>query len=243
MANVDPIRRAEIGREKRARTRAQLVAAARSLFRKQPVESVTVDDVVREAGVAKGTFYVHFDHLQALTTAVADELVKSIDDLLQPVRLSLKEPADRIAFGCCCFIDKAFSDPGWAAVVARMGMASAIGGESARRHLLEDLCQLSRGSPGSLSPVLGLEIVVGAILQLSSAIGEGRLSWRDRNAAIGAILRAIGLDARRVKSVLARLPEPAENAVSPATRKISKQPQGAARGASYGVFRSYRITR
>ena len=100
MANVDPIRRAEIGREKRARTRAQLVAAARSLFRKQPVELVTVDDVVKEAGVAKGTFYVHFDHLQALTTAVADELVKSIDDLLQPVRLSVKEPAHRIAFGC-----------------------------------------------------------------------------------------------------------------------------------------------
>jgi AcrR family transcriptional regulator len=232
MANVDPIRRAEIGREKRARTRAQLVAAARSLFRKQPVESVTVDDVVGEAGVAKGTFYVHFDHLQALTTAVADELVKSIDDLLQPVRLSLKEPAHRIAFGCCCFIDKALSDPGWAAVVARMGMASPIGGDSTRRHLLEDLSQLSRGSRGSLSPALGLEIVVGIMLQLSSAIGEGRLSWRDRDAAIGAILRAIGLDARQVKSVLAGLPDPAENAVPPATRKISKQRQGAARGTS-----------
>ena len=232
MANVDPIRRAEIGREKRARTRAQLVATARSLFRKQPVASVTVDDVVKEAGVAKGTFYVHFDHLQALTTAVADELVKSIDDLLQPVRLSLKEPADRIAFGCCCFIDKAFRDPAWAAVVARMGMASAIGGESARRHLLEDLSQLSKDLRGGLSPALSLEIVVGIILQLSSAIGEGRLSWHDRDAAIGAILRAIGLDARQVKSALACLPDSAEDAVPQATRKISKQRQGAARRTS-----------
>jgi AcrR family transcriptional regulator len=232
MANVDPIRRAEIGREKRARTRAQLVAAARSLFSRQPVASVTVDDVVKEAGVAKGTFYVHFDHLQALTTAVADELVKSIDDLLQPVRLSLKEPAQRIAFGCCCFIDKAFTDPGWAAVVARMGMASPVGGESARRHLLEDLGQLLKGSRGSLSPALGLDIVVGIILQLSSAIGDGRLSWHDRDAAIGAILRAIGLDARQVKSALACLPNSAEDAAPPAARKISRQRRGAARGAS-----------
>jgi hypothetical protein len=55
---IDPIRRAEIGREKWPRTRAQLVAAASALFTRQAVESVTVDDVVRESGVAKGTFYV-----------------------------------------------------------------------------------------------------------------------------------------------------------------------------------------
>src|SRR5271165_5308788 len=98
MATFDPIRRAEIGREKRGRTRAQLVSAAHALFARQAVESVTVDEVVKEAGVAKGTFYTHFDDLQALTTAVADELIQSIDDLLQPGRLSLSEPASRIAF-------------------------------------------------------------------------------------------------------------------------------------------------
>src|SRR5689334_13237434 len=103
MANIDPIRRAEIGREKRARTRAQLVAAARALFARQAVESVTVDDVVRQAEVAKGTFYVHFEDLRELTAAVADELIKTIDDLLQPVRLSIDDPAFRIAFGCSCF--------------------------------------------------------------------------------------------------------------------------------------------
>ncbi|MEK1890465.1 MAG: TetR family transcriptional regulator, partial [Phyllobacterium sp.] len=70
MANVNLIRRAEIGREKRVKTRAQLVEAANSLFAGRAVESVTVDDVVQEAGVAKGTFYTHFDSLEALTAAV-----------------------------------------------------------------------------------------------------------------------------------------------------------------------------
>jgi AcrR family transcriptional regulator len=98
MVNIDPVRRAEIGREKRARTRAQLIAAANALFAHQAVESVTVDDVVREAGVAKGTFYVHFKDLRELTAAVADELVKAIDDLLQPIRLTIDDPALRIAY-------------------------------------------------------------------------------------------------------------------------------------------------
>jgi AcrR family transcriptional regulator len=73
MARIDPVRRAQIGQERRARTRAQLISAASTLFAKRAIEAVTVDDVVTEAGVAKGTFYVHFDDLQSLTAAVAGE--------------------------------------------------------------------------------------------------------------------------------------------------------------------------
>ena len=145
MAKINPIRRAEIGREKRARTRAELVAAANSLFAKQAVESVTVDDVVREAGVAKGTFYVHFDGLDALTAAVAEELVQSFDEMLQADRLSLADPALRIAFGCSSFIDKALNDPRWASLVARMATADPKGGELLRGRIFEDL-------PNSLIP-------------------------------------------------------------------------------------------
>ncbi|UWU94844.1 TetR/AcrR family transcriptional regulator [Bradyrhizobium sp. CB1015] len=216
MANIDPVRRAEIGREKRARTRAQLIAAASALFARQTVESVTVDDLVREAGVAKGTFYVHFKDLPELTAAVADELVKEIDDLLQPVRLTIDDPALRIAYGCSCFLDRALADPGWAGVAARMAAAAATVGEVARRRLLEDIKRntkrLSQG--GVISAELALEVVVGIMLQVFAGIAEGRLSSRHREGAIAAILRAIGLDARQVKSVLTRLPAQANAARS-----------------------------
>jgi AcrR family transcriptional regulator len=205
MASIDPIRRAEIGREKRARTRAQLVAAASALFARQAVESVTVDDVVREAGVAKGTFYVHFKDLPELTAAVADDLVKAIDDLLQPIRLSIDDPALRIAYGCSCFIDRALADPDWAGVAARMAAATATVGEVARRRLLEDIKRCVKSHGGAISAELALEVVVGIILQVFAAIAQGRLSLRHREGVIAAILRAIGLDARLVKSVLTRL--------------------------------------
>jgi len=218
MANIDPIRRAEIGREKRARTRAQLVTAANVLFARQAVESVTVDDVVREAGVAKGTFYVHFKDLRELTAAVADELVKAIDELLQPVRLSIDDPALRIAYGCSCFIDRALADPAWAGVAARMAAATTSVGEIARRRLLDDLKRHIKQSPqggGAMSAELALEVVIGIVLQVLSAIAEGRLSSRHREGAIAAMLRAIGLDARQLKAVLARLPEPSGTTKKP----------------------------
>jgi AcrR family transcriptional regulator len=234
MANINPIRRAEIGREKRARTRAQLVAAANLLFANQAPESVTIDDVVRKAGVAKGTFYVHFDGLEALTAAVAEELVQTFDELLQPSRLSINDPVLRIAFGCSSFINKALSDPRWAALVSRMAAAAPKGGELARRRLFEDLQQFTKGIQGDgASPELNLEIVVGIMLQLMRALGEGRLSSLDRDAALGAILRAIGLSARQAKSVLARLSEPADGAMpdGPRPPKKSQRP-GAASSAA-----------
>lgn len=60
MARIDPARRAQIGRDRRARTRSQLIEAARALYSRSAIEAVTVDEVVEEAAVAKGTFYVHF---------------------------------------------------------------------------------------------------------------------------------------------------------------------------------------
>ena len=203
MANVNLIRRAEIGREKRVRTRAQLVEAANALFAGRAVESVTVDDVVQEAGVAKGTFYTHFDSLEALTTAVAEELVQSFDELLQPGRASITDPALRIAFGCRAFIDKALNDSRWAAVAARMTAANPQSGENIRRHLLEDLQHLS-GEPPSAE--LKLEIVVGIMIHMLRVLGEGRLSSFDPDAVVSAILRAIGLSPQQAGSVLKRLP-------------------------------------
>jgi AcrR family transcriptional regulator len=220
MAKVDPERRAQIGQEKRAKTRAQLISAATSLFAKRAVESVTVDDIVNEARVAKGTFYVHFDDLNALTVAVADELVRTFDELLQPQRLSMPDPLVRIAFACNGFFEKALEDPSWAAVVARMAWSFPTVGRVARSRLLEDLEMAFKEVPQQDSSLdLNLEVVLGIVLQVLAAIGQRRLSSRDRQAAVGSILRAIGADSRRVRSMLARLPEIETAESSAAQRK------------------------
>ena len=49
MARVDLARRAQIGRDRRARTRAELIRAARTLYAARTFDSVTVDDVVSAA--------------------------------------------------------------------------------------------------------------------------------------------------------------------------------------------------
>jgi AcrR family transcriptional regulator len=205
MAKVNLERRAEIGREKRARTKAQLVTAAKALFSQRPWESVTIDEVVNEAGVAKGTFYGHFNDLDELAAAVADELVQSFDELIQPQRLSIADPLVRIAFGCDAFMKKAMEDRSWASLVARMARSYPTVGQVARSRLSEDLRLAFKRSPqAGLSLDLGLEVAFGVVVQVAAAIGEGRLEDRDRPEAVRCILAALGVGKREIASIAAQ---------------------------------------
>jgi AcrR family transcriptional regulator len=206
MAKINLERRAEIGREKRARTKAQLIVAANALFSQRPWESVTVDEVVKEAGVAKGTFYGHFNDMNELAAAVADELIHSFDELIQPHRLSTSDPLVRIAFGCQAFMARALEDRSWASLTARMGRSYRAVGQVARRRLSEDLREALKQSPqAGLSLQLGLEVVLGVILQVAAAIGEGRLADGDPPEAIRCILAAIGVGRRDAASIMAQV--------------------------------------
>jgi len=205
MAKVNLERRAEIGQEKRARTRAQLIAAASALFAKRSWASVTIDDLVREAGVAKGTFYVHFEDMHALTVAVADELIHSFDEMIQLRRASTSDPLLRVALGCDAFIERALEDPAWGALVARMARSNPSVGERARRRLKEDLARVLDNLPGGLSVDLALEVAIGVVLQVLAAIGEGRLKGAVAQPAVGAVLGAIGIGKQQAATTLAKL--------------------------------------
>ena len=56
------------GKDKRSR----ILDAAQSLFLRYGVKRTALDDVVREAGIAKGTLYLYFDSKDALFAAIAE---------------------------------------------------------------------------------------------------------------------------------------------------------------------------
>ena len=80
MPKIDPTRRTEIGRERRAKTQARLVEAARVLFTSRSIASITVEDVTRQARLAKGTFYSHFRRLDDLRAAHVEDRRRRRED-------------------------------------------------------------------------------------------------------------------------------------------------------------------
>ena len=125
MGKIDLARRAEIGREKRARTRAQIVEAGLILLAERPPEALTVDAIVEAAGVAKGTFYYHFQSVEELVAAVGASLADSFDELLAPSRLGEPDPIVRMSLAFTKFLEKAINDPLWGRLVVRSAQVPA----------------------------------------------------------------------------------------------------------------------
>jgi AcrR family transcriptional regulator len=208
VVKIDLARRAEIGRAKSARTREQLLDAARSLYARQAVESVTAEDVVREAGVAKGTLYIHFKNIEAVQMAVADELTEAFVDLLQPRRAIFEDPVERIADGCYTFLHQAAVNPKWGGLVARYAWSFPVVGATARNLLADDLHQAARkGRIPAIPAHLATALVVGIVLQVMRSAGEGSLHSPDMPAAVIAILQSLGISRPEAKRVVKRVIE------------------------------------
>ena len=75
-------RRAEI-RETRKQNRERIVAAAEELVREGSYGSLTVDDVMRRAGIGRTIFYRHFDDLPDLLRRAGREAVDEMFDAQQ----------------------------------------------------------------------------------------------------------------------------------------------------------------
>lgn len=70
--------------EARPELRAALLGAARRRFLDQPFDEVRVDDIVAEAGVAKGLAFYYFQSKRGLYAAVVESLLLELAERTQP---------------------------------------------------------------------------------------------------------------------------------------------------------------
>jgi AcrR family transcriptional regulator len=196
LPKIAPIRRAEIGRERRAKTQVRLVEAARLLFTSRSIASITVEDVTSQARLAKGTFYSHFRRLDDLWAAVAAELVDAFADVADASRRSVADPVEAIAVGCAAFVSEAQCDPAWGALIARGAWAFPTVAAAARERLKTNLrLAQAQGRLVCFSTEVGCNLVFGIVLQAMRSASEARLSPGDVLNLIQGILRALGVSA------------------------------------------------
>ena len=192
MAKIDLSRRAEIGREKRGRTRAQIVEAGLMLLAERPPEALRIDAIVEAAGVAKGTFYYHFQSVEELVAAVGASLADTFDELLAPSRLGEPDPVERMSLAFTKFLEKAINEPLWGRLVVRSAQVpAAIGG--VREHLETDLAEaIAQGRLAIHDAQLAADIVIGIWLQVTRGSIERRAAPDLTRQALAAVLRALG---------------------------------------------------
>lgn len=193
MAKIDLARRAEIGRERRAKTRAQILEATEILLAERPPEALTIDTIVDAAGVAKGTFYYHFQSIEELTAAVGAKLGESFDDLVAPARLGIPDPIARLSFGLTKFLEKAIAEPLWARLVIQSAQAPTGVRDGIRANLKADLAEAKAQERLTVQDIeLAADIVIGVWLEVARGTLERGAAPNLAGQIVDAVLRALG---------------------------------------------------
>lgn len=104
-------RRPARGSRQRERTRTALLSAGQTLFATRPVESVTVDDIVDAAEVAKGSFYNHFDDKDAFAAAIYELVQGDVEFHIFSANRDVEDAPTRIARALCTVLRYALAHP------------------------------------------------------------------------------------------------------------------------------------
>jgi len=111
---------------RRLKTRAALFDAGLKLFAERAVDTISIDDIVQQAGVAKGSFFNHFADKGEFASAVAMKIRIGVEVNIAAVNRDVTDPALRLAQGICSFVQFALLDRQAAKSFARV-RAKSIG--------------------------------------------------------------------------------------------------------------------
>src|SRR4029077_12327145 len=91
-------------------TREALLDAGVVIAERHGLSGLSVNRVVAEAGVAKGTFYVHFDDREAFVDALHRRFHSRVEEAVLAATEDLPPGADRILRGVEAYLDVCLED-------------------------------------------------------------------------------------------------------------------------------------
>ena len=199
---------------RRRRTRQALVRAGEVLLATRPVDAIPVDEIVRHAGVAKGSFFNHFGDKAELARAVGAEVRLRMEQRVGVVNAGRSDPEERLVRGICAFVAYARARPEEARAMLRSQDRPVPSDHPLNAGLRADLeAGLRAGvldAPGLDAAIL---LVSGACQILMSAVLDGpRDEARDAERVTGTLtllLAGLGLPrgqaATRAREAVAEL--------------------------------------
>lgn len=191
---IDPDRREEIGRERRVRTRAKIVAAAFEVFGDEDGLYARIEDVAKKAQVTRATFYNHFTGMAELRDALTFEVTH---DFLEAVTRAIAQlPDARIRSSCAVrfYLRRACMDTRWAWSMINMSAGGLIFGVETFREAEQTLREGVTEGMFTLSSVeLGRDLLLGTTLAAMASIVRGGMPDDYPEVVAGRILFGLGV--------------------------------------------------
>jgi AcrR family transcriptional regulator len=136
---INHARRAEIGAERRTRTRAEVLEAALELYGQPHGRNTRIEDVCAKARIARGTFYNYFTGIEPLLEALSEELTRDFDAAVHTAFGMMKSPVARTSAAIRYYLHGALQDRRWGWAIVNSSVGRTLYGENLTRHVRETI--------------------------------------------------------------------------------------------------------
>jgi AcrR family transcriptional regulator len=191
--------RQRVGRERRERTRARILQSSFRVFAEKGHEQTAIDDVIKAADVARGTFYNHFETIDDLLVATSkwleDELILSIESEIG----KLKDPVERLATGLRLWLRAASENEVFCAFIVR----NRYRGELVEQQIARDVGKaIRKGQFAVRNADAGRDLIIGSAREALTRMMAGPAGKGYVDEVARAILRGLGVDARSIERLV-----------------------------------------
>ena len=192
-----------VGKRRRAKTETKIIHAAVKVFAELGPDAPVIDDFIKAAGIARGTFYNYFkstdELLQATSVFLSEELVMRIDTVIR----SYKDPATRFGIGIRLWMRWAVQNPAWSLFLAQVW--NSIKYELPIGDIRKGIARKIFFAP---DPFVAWDVISGAVRQAMFRIAEGDTSSCYGNSVAQMCLQVLGVSTETITEIMAMpLPE------------------------------------
>ncbi len=194
--------RTELGRKRKAHTRAKIVAAAFDIFGDENGLFARIEDVVEKAGVTRATFYNHFAGMvelrEALTREVTHNFLVAVTDTVS----GLTDARERCTVAVRLYLRRAGQDHRWAWSMMNMSASGEIFGAETYKQAEQTVREgIEQGVLLVRSQELGRDILLGSALAAMGSIIKHDMPDDYPEAVAGYILQALGVPFEEAKNI------------------------------------------
>ncbi len=181
---------------RRQKTYRQLLETAVSLLLSVKGDPPSIEDLIRAAGVSRGTFYNYFstttEVVDAIVGVLSDDIVKGVDPMLR----TLENSAERISIGARLYLSICAHHPHVGHFIALASPKNGAMGKLAERYLIRDLSSgQAQGLFNFKNLVAAMDLLIGTSAQSMDSLVSGHTTFEGAVASLEMALIGLGVSA------------------------------------------------
>ncbi|MGH6652188.1 MAG: TetR/AcrR family transcriptional regulator [Sphingopyxis sp.] len=208
--NINLERRAQIGQEKRARTRTALLDSAFTLLGRENGRNTRIEEICGESGISRATFYNYFNNMDEVFSALSDELNHDFNRAVTRIISALPTAAERAGAAVRYYLERALHDPKWGWAMVNISAGGPIFGQDTYEHAQATADEgIATGEFEIPGPHTGRDIQLGTTHAAMITQLRNQPSPTFAASIARHVLLALGVPKARADEVVAQdLPDP-----------------------------------